>query len=343
MYIFNPEHDICLANGDANFSPPESSLRFGRDCSGIMRFLDEEGVRILAWGWDKVLKNRLLKEGEDESLMPSDSYLDKVRELSHRRVAVECNAFLHRCPSLRATSIPVELSDFEQVRIFVAEQGRAVLKAPWSGSGKGLRWISDGAMSVSDEGWCRNILAKQGCIIGESREDVVLDFALLFKIGGASTHEEPTVCFEGYSLFETSNGAYHSSILASNEHIRNVISEYISLNMFDEVKNALEAFLKDRFCGQYQGWLGVDMFIYRSGDSFLLNPCVEINVRMTMGLLARRYYDLHFAPAHPNEDGLHRMSVIYAPTPSLLKERLKDATDLLSTPVPDSLYAVAVF
>ncbi|MGM9747770.1 MAG: hypothetical protein ACI3ZN_03135 [Candidatus Cryptobacteroides sp.] len=308
-----------------------------------MRFLEEEGVGITVWGWNKALKNRLLKEGVDISLMPSDSYLNKVRELSHRRLAVECNTFLNDYSSIKAPAIPMEMKDLDQVRTFVAKQGRAVLKAPWSGSGKGIRWISDGAMSVSDEGWCRNILAKQGSIIGESRKDVVLDFALLFKIGRTSTPASQSVSFEGYSLFETSNGTYHSNILASDEHIRDVISGYISLKQLDESKDAIEAFLKKRFCGQYQGYLGVDMFIYRSGDSFLLNPCVEINVRITMGLLARRYYDLHFAPAHPSEDGLHRMSVIYAPNPSLLRERLNDAVDVLSSPGLDSLYAVAVF
>ncbi|MGN0187894.1 MAG: hypothetical protein ACI395_00095 [Candidatus Cryptobacteroides sp.] len=343
MYCFNPEHDICLANGDANFSPPESSLRFGRDCAGIMRFMDddESGAGVIAWGWDKVLKTRLLREGVDESLLPYDACLEGIRELSHRRVALECNAFLHKCPTLSAPPVPVELKSLAQVNAFLARQERAVLKAPWSGSGKGLRWISDGLLSSNDEGWCRNVFAKQGCIIGESREDVVLDFALLYKVSGTASC--PSLTFEGYSLFETCNGAYTASVLASDGHIRDVISGYISLNVFDDVKLSLESFLSDRFCGSYRGFLGVDMFVCRSGVSYLLNPCVEINVRMTMGLLARRYYDRHFAHAHPREDGLHRLSVIYSAKPSALQERLKDALEVLTCPGPEGEYAVAVY
>ncbi|MCX4335139.1 MAG: hypothetical protein OSJ55_09715 [Bacteroidales bacterium] len=33
--IFNPENDLCLANGDVNFVPTASALKFGRYCPGI--------------------------------------------------------------------------------------------------------------------------------------------------------------------------------------------------------------------------------------------------------------------------------------------------------------------
>ena len=40
--IFNPEHELCLANGDPNFVPPESALRFGRDCAKILEILGDD-------------------------------------------------------------------------------------------------------------------------------------------------------------------------------------------------------------------------------------------------------------------------------------------------------------
>ena len=54
MNIFNPEHDLCLANGDPNFVPPESALKFGRDCAGLTSLI-ETGEGIIPWGWDAVL------------------------------------------------------------------------------------------------------------------------------------------------------------------------------------------------------------------------------------------------------------------------------------------------
>ena len=69
MYIFNPEHDLCLANGDIHFVPPESALALGRDCGSItkyMRGLDsnaDNGAKIVPWGWNYVLRERLFKRG----------------------------------------------------------------------------------------------------------------------------------------------------------------------------------------------------------------------------------------------------------------------------------------
>ena len=31
-YIFNPEHDLCLANGSPHYLPPASALKFRADC-----------------------------------------------------------------------------------------------------------------------------------------------------------------------------------------------------------------------------------------------------------------------------------------------------------------------
>ena len=31
IYIFNPEHDLCIANGDENFVPPRSAMGFAKD------------------------------------------------------------------------------------------------------------------------------------------------------------------------------------------------------------------------------------------------------------------------------------------------------------------------
>lgn len=45
----------------------------------------------------------------------------------------------------------------------------------------------------------------------------------------------------------------------------------------------------------YAGYLGVDMMICREGENFLVHPCVEINLRMNMGVVARLFYDRYVA------------------------------------------------
>ena len=291
MNIFNPEHDLCLANGDPNFVPPESALRFGRECAGLNSWI-ETGDGIIPWGWDAVLKRRLIRDGISPDPLPSDRFLEDVKMLSHRRNALHANDFLLEslpfsgqfADSARA----FEAHSCEDVMALADRFGDAVAKAPWSGSGKGLRWLRAGELSDNDLGWCRNVLRKQGSVIVESRKNVVQDFAMLFSIS------RDEVRFEGMSLFFNENGMYKGNVLGTDEWILSQLSTYLPREIFIELKCALTAFFRRNYLGVYQGYLGVDMFIFKdAADSFRIAPCVEINARMTMGLLARRVFDRH--------------------------------------------------
>ena len=57
------------------------------------------------------------------------------------------------------------------------------------------------------------------------------------------------------------------------------------------MKEKLEKELSRTIGGIYQGYLGIDMFI--SGK--LLHPCVELNLRMNMGILSRILFDRYLA------------------------------------------------
>lgn len=315
MYIFNPEHDLCLANGDPNFVPPESALVFGRDCEGLTEWIepDQDEGRIIPWGWDAVLKRRLEKAGIPESGLPSEQFLKDVRELSHRRVALSagaaiCNAVPAKTSGrfLPGKNSAILLTSVDDIVSYVNHYHDAVAKAPWSGSGKGLHWLRAGEVSGQDIGWCKNILAKQGSIVLECRRKVVQDFAMLFHVGtdtpghgdnsnSGSVSEKDKVAFEGFSLFFTENGMYRGNILASDGHILAMLCRYVPESLIMNIRNALTSFLTETFVGKYVGYIGVDMFVYEDSAEhiFKIAPCVEINVRMTMGLLARRIYDLH--------------------------------------------------
>ena len=98
--------------------------------------------------------------------------------------------------------------------------------------------------------------------------------------------------FIGYSLFESKNGAYSKNILASNEEIEDIIARYISRDTLIAIRENLTAILADALVGHYEGFLGVDQIICQT-DSPVFIPVSEINLRMTMGLIARNQYD-HF-------------------------------------------------
>ncbi|MDO4736822.1 MAG: hypothetical protein Q4B21_07405, partial [Bacteroidia bacterium] len=85
------------------------------------------------------------------------------------------------------------------------------------------------------------------------------------------------------------NGAYKANILASDEYIRSVLGEYISVSVIEDVKELIREFFCDRLFGKYVGYIGVDQMFCSEG--YIMAS--EINLRMTMGHIARNIYDFH--------------------------------------------------
>ncbi len=187
----------------------------------------------------------------------------------------------------------------EELKGFIAKHRNVVLKAPVSGSGKGIRWVAD-TLSHSDEGWCRNLFLRHGCVIVEQRLTLKEEFAMLFKVSAEDVE------FSGYSLFYAENGAYRGNILASDGFIERRLSDRIPLHQLGQVREGLRLFLRERACGRYEGFVGVDQFFSEESG---FNPVVEINMRMTMGLLARNIYD-RFAEQLSIGDGTHRFEIV---------------------------------
>jgi hypothetical protein len=96
--------------------------------------------------------------------------------------------------------------------------------------------------------------------------------------------------FIGYSLFESRNGTYSRNFIASNEEIEEIIAGYIPQDKLIAIREELKSILADALVGYYEGYLGVDQMICQP-DSPIFIPVSEINLRMTMGLIARNQYD----------------------------------------------------
>ena len=114
----------------------------------------------------------------------------------------------------------------------------------------------------------------------------VCDFAMEF-----CADEEGRVAFAGYSFFETDAfGNYKANLLVSDAEIERRLGAYVSLGTLHGVRSRLLTVLPDWLGGHYAGYLGVDMMICHEGD-YRIHPCVEINLRMNMGVLARLFFD----------------------------------------------------
>ena len=289
IYIFNPEHDLCIANGDENFVPPRSAVGFAKDNIDLSENLkrpNKQRRQIIPWGWNHSLKKRLINEGIDPATLPSEEELHFIRTHSRREFALDVHSRLNSVDTqVIGPDYRIVATSVNEIEVFISANGSAVLKTPMSGSGKGIRFVRE-KLSESDEGWCRRTLGKQGTVIVERRFEIIKECAMLFEC-----HHEG-IDFIGYSLFEARNGAYSKNILASNEEIEDMITGYIPRDTLIAIRENLTAILADTFVGHYEGFLGVDQIICQD-DSPVYIPVSEINLRMTMGLIARNQYD-HF-------------------------------------------------
>ena len=287
IYIFNPEHDLCLANGDENFVPPRSAVGFAKnnvDLSEYLKRPNKQRRQIIPWGWNHSLKKRLINEGVDPTTLPSEEELQFIRTHSRREFALDVHSRLScRDSWVIGPDYRIIATNVYEIEAFISSSGSAVLKSPLSGSGKGIRFVRVG-LSESDLGWCRRTLEKQGSVIAERRFEIIKECAMLFECN----HEG--IDFIGYSLFESRNGAYNKNILASNKDIENIIAGYVQRDTLIAIREDLTNILTNTLVGHYEGFLGVDQIVCQN-DSPIFIPVSEINLRMTMGLIARNQHD----------------------------------------------------
>ena len=316
LLVFNPEHDLALAANLSNFTAPHAGRQLRADLGFIPaiwaaaddcvlvenvedaerrflrltrrpfgRFIAKEQIckhkftAVDVWGWDMAIRSYLFRWGIDAAIMPTATQIDDIRQLSHRRYAMQLLDCL-QMPGIIGSSC--ETNQIENIIDRLHSGEHLVVKAPWSSSGRGVRFMEDD-VNIYDNGWLRNVIVKQGSVMVEPYYNKVKDFGMEFVSDGNGS-----VSYIGLSLFQTSNGAYTGNILASEEENENLISRYIPIDLLKTVQQKICAKMGSWLKDQYTGVFGIDMMVVRrdDGDGFLLHPCVEINLRRTMGHVA---------------------------------------------------------
>ena len=339
LHIFNPEHDIALASNLSNFTAPhagrllrndlgflpglwaskddcilveheESAQKaYRRVCHRLVKLgmtdslpalntqfvstkrivYRQETQYIQPWGWDRAIRRELERIGFALPLLYTEEQLAQIRQLSHRRTSAQ---FL---PSLQMEGTigeAFECATLDEVRALLGHYGRVVLKAPWSSSGRGVRFLRSADEIGNFANWIVNIIKTQGSIMVEPYYNKVKDFGMEFTVD-----KDGHIHYCGLSLFHTVNGAYEGNILATENVKRKMIERYVSMDLFDMVKQNIMLRLH---LGGYVGPFGIDMMVTKEG----LHPCVEINLRRTMGHVA-----LAISPKDDDIQGV--MRVIY--------------------------------
>lgn len=265
--------------------------KFGNDVvfvgiSDLMHLVldSSDCLQIEPWGWDRTIKEQLLRANDGLArFVPSDAALDAIREMSSRRFAAERLLPLLHDVSDHIVGESHYCTTMNDVVAAMVRNGKSVLKSPWSSSGRGVRYADTKEPDEHLRGWAANIIRRQGGIMVEPLYNKVYDFGLEFEACA-----DGVIVFKGLSLFATRGGAYVGSILATEADKREMLSRYADIALVDSVCERIRSILSPLMKGIYVGMFGVDMMAVarEEGDGFLLHPCVELNLRRTMGHLA---------------------------------------------------------
>ena len=282
--VVDEEYSLSLAEWERDVT-----LRIGAGPRVVTSLAGLDVDTLCPWGWSGYTANKWRDAGVNETVLDRNlPDLEKVRMLSHRRSATVINQLLAGLIDWgnfgqSAPAGAAEAATIGEVERYMQCNNRFYAKSPWSSSGRGVV-CSDGVSPARMLERCAAVIREQGSVMLEPFYDKVLDFAMLFEC-----NPDGNVCFHGYSQFYNARStAYTGNLLVPDSEIIRNVATYIDISLLGEVRRSLESVLTGMLEGAYRGFLGVDMMVaHASGGTFFLIPCVELNLRMTMGVVAR--------------------------------------------------------
>ena len=312
LHVFTPQHDMALAANQRQFTSPKAGRQLAEELDWLPSLWAEDGDAVLVhdlqraqtaiqglkgwardvlwltphqlagraitsvkpWGWDRSIVNDLRRWGVPSHVLPTEDTLDVIREISHRRWASE-----HLLPMLRSIESSV-IGESSYHEVLPTWHSPVVLKSPWSCSGRGVRYALDATQWERQQTWVSQVIMRQGGIMVEPYYHKVCDFAMEFD----STEEG--IIYRGLSLFHTHHGGYTGNIIASERWKLDQLSRYVSSTLLDKIKCAICEYILPFLRLIYTGPFGIDMMVVEDKGQYLLHPCVELNLRRTMGHVA---------------------------------------------------------
>lgn len=322
LHIFNPDSEYALANGSQWFTPPASVVNVRRSLAlvpavyatpgeDVILLLDTPALplqdlayhdlavakrlgivtkaeldkpnygfgklRVEPWGWNMAMRRFVINHIGLTPGLPSEEEMVRLRELSHRRLTISFleHVKLHSDAIEPEIEIPVEIRDPELAMKAYTSDRHRYFKTPWSSSGRGIM-LTDDMEPQHVEPWVRGVIERQGSVMMEKAYKRRLDFASewICKSGKAE--------FIGWSVFETSRrGKYHGQVKGSQSELIKLIDNTTHCNLHEIIEAQKDA-LETLVAGGYNGPAGIDMLVTDSGA---VNPCVELNLRHTMGMI----------------------------------------------------------
>lgn len=337
IHLFNPENDLALAFGKKHFTAPAAAMALHRAGALLPMWWAESNDLILAtndqaddveflksrfglngqiatsqnirsvtkaspWGWSEDAVTQLRAIGTPGEILPDKDSINIIRNLSHRRLTREVLKRMNVPERL----LPIEFTDPQKAIAHIASNPNSFMKLPWSSSGRGILQCNK-MPRKQIENYASGIIRRQGSLMIEPEYDKQKDFAALFACN------RDRLQFKALSAFATNDhNAYDGNIIMSDNRIIDWLGTD-PMPWIERLQNALEPLLLNK----YEGWLGIDMLTYTfpSDGKLQIAPCIEINLRTTMGVVS---YHLRQKLALSNRPAIFRIGRTAPPIESTL-------------------------
>ena len=269
-HVCQMEHDLCMlprlwANeGDLILTPDGIVGLDGQKAS-----LNAE-MQPMPWGWNKAVRRQFIRVGVAESMLPTDDEIDFIRQCASRKWAAQYAVELYQNMGESRFVVPNHMS-------FCTD---AVGVDSWMAQHEGMNYIVKSEYSSSGRGNSINHL-RSGQLLIDCFYDKQMDFAMEFEV---TDHD---VSMLGFSVFNASReGKYAFNHLKSQDELCQMIVQQLppdGARHLDKLAETHKSLLRKHLLGRYCGIVGIDMMVVAGGR---IHPCVEINLRMNMGVVA---------------------------------------------------------
>ena len=171
LHLFFPENDLALAADTARYTAPPIVVKLRRAGATLPLWYGKPGDFVMTeginaqwfdrikstfrlsvdpfsqyssdmtpapWGWSIASRRFFEINGVPASVLPIDQSLSEIRQLSHRRTAARIATLIQETIPTALAPVAHECSSVNEVRDIVTRLGRAVIKLPWSSSGRGV-------------------------------------------------------------------------------------------------------------------------------------------------------------------------------------------------------------
>jgi hypothetical protein len=296
-FVFCTENDFVLTDNhpSAGFLKmlADAGVKLPRFCrlSDLELFPNDYFDAIYPWGWSPAahfkLKNLKLKCSETFKISPVFDWNAEYKLLYERSTSLNFLAgMLNNNPPdwfFSKEMLGEIVTSIDEINLLLKTHSPLVLKAPMSSSGRGIQIIRKTQLNTSNRQWISGVLKQQNYLIAEPYLEKLMDLSFQFQVLQGSE-----VKYLGYSIFETnSNGQYNGTFIHPNlnQYLNEKYAPELEF-MIEETAKVLKAALETSpYAIEHRGFLGIDALVFMNENHMMMQPCIEINSRMNMGIL----------------------------------------------------------